>query len=97
MTVRFNFDQPRRVKRVLASSSQLSNLQLKGDQLGRNSSRSKADLSEVITLDFEGVEFEDGKKLLSPMKVSYRAAFPIHQQGEFDCHTTRIPGIARIE
>ena len=33
MTVRFNFDQPRRVKRVLASSSQLSNLKLKGGQL----------------------------------------------------------------
>ena len=94
MTVRFNFDQPRQVKRVLASSSQLSDLKLKGDQLVGTLSL-KADLSKAITLDYEGVEFEDGKKLLSPMKATYRAAFPIHQQGEYDCHTTRIPGIAK--
>ncbi|MDB4759416.1 glycoside hydrolase [Akkermansiaceae bacterium] len=94
MTVRFNFDQARRVKRVLASSDQLTGLQLKGDQLV-GTLAATADLSEAITLNFEGVEFEDGKKLLSPMKATYRAGYPIHRQGEVDCHTTRIPGIAR--
>jgi len=94
MTLRFNFDQPRRVKRVLASSSQLSDLKLKGDQLVGTLSP-KVDLSKTIVLDFQGVEFEDGEKLLSPVEASYRAAYPIHQQGEYECHTTRIPGIAK--
>ncbi|MDB4538278.1 glycoside hydrolase, partial [Akkermansiaceae bacterium] len=94
MTLRFNFDQPRRVEHVLAKSSQLSNLILKGDQLVGTLSR-ETDPGKAISLEFEGVEFEGGKKLLSPMKARYRAAYPIHRQGEVDCHTTRIPGIAR--
>lgn len=94
MTLRFNFDKPRQVKRVLASSGQLTGLSLKGDQLVGTLAEGW-DLDERIQLNFQGVEFEDGTKLLSPMKASYRAAYPIHRQGEVDCHTTRIPGIAR--
>lgn len=94
LSVRLSSNKSRRVKRVLASSPQLTGLAMKGNELV-GTLASNVDLLERIELNFQGLEFEDGTTFLYPLKASYRAAYPIHRQGEFDCHTTRIPGVAR--
>ncbi|MFT6180346.1 MAG: hypothetical protein ACI9NQ_001047 [Paracoccaceae bacterium] len=94
LSVRLNLDRSRRIKRVLASSSQLSGLAMKGEELV-GSLAADFNLGDRIELKFEGVEFDDGSRFLYPLEASYRAAYPIHRQGENDCHTTRIPAIAK--
>jgi hypothetical protein len=59
-----------------------------------------ADLRRLIPVSFGGFEFEAGERLTPdprPATHTFRAAYPIHRQGEADCHTTRIPGIARTK
>lgn len=94
LQVTLNQSSGRTVRRVLATSTQLSGFSLKGGYvvgtLGRN-----VDLTQKIELDFQGLEFEDGSILRCPLKASYRVAHPIHREGEFGCHTTRIPAIVR--
>ncbi|MCH1507780.1 MAG: glycoside hydrolase [Akkermansiaceae bacterium] len=96
LKVTLNHDRPRKVRRILATSGKLSGLQLKGDEVV-GTLAADVDLIEKIELDFQGIEFEDGSVFRSPVKASYRAAYPIHRQGDFDCHTTRIPAMARTK
>ena len=57
----------------------------------------EADLLAAITLEFLGVEFTDGTVLRAPSYHHFRAGYPIHRQGANDCHTTRIPAIAKTK
>lgn len=96
LKVTLNRVNGKKVRRVLASSEQLTGIALDGDQVV-GVLPEKTGLTEKIQLDFEGFEFEDGSVLKLPVKASYRVAFPIHLRGEFDCHTTRIPAVARTK
>ena len=87
--------QAREIKRVIATSTQLENIRLGNDLQVIGDLPKNIDLLKKIELDFRGVEFSDGSKLLAPSKHTFRAGYPIHRRGEFDCHTTRIPAIAR--
>ncbi len=108
LAVTIELDGPRTIKRVLAAGALKAlrldegsgnpaglleagshRLELSGELAGG------ADLLTPIGLDFEGLEFTDGTTLRAPGQHRFRAGYPIHQQGEHDCHTTRIPGIAR--
>ncbi|MEJ6643835.1 MAG: sialidase family protein [Akkermansiaceae bacterium] len=93
LTLSLNLDRSRKVTKILASSLQLKNLKVKGDQIV-GTLDSQVGLATKVELDFQGLEFDDGSVFEYPVKASYRAAYPLHRQGEFDCHTTRIPGVA---
>jgi hypothetical protein len=96
LKVTLNHDQPRTVRKILATSKQLTGLSVKGNEVV-GTLAADADLLEMVELDFQGIEFEDGSVFRSPMKAVFRPAYPIHRQGEFDCHTTRIPAVARTK
>lgn len=96
LRMRLNSGKGLKVRRVLASSDQLTGLKIKGDELV-GSLPGDFDLLKKVELSFEGIEFEDGSRFLSPLKATYRAAYPIHRQGGYDCHTTRIPAMVRSQ
>ncbi|MCP5536069.1 MAG: exo-alpha-sialidase [Akkermansiaceae bacterium] len=57
-----------------------------------------ADLLHRIGLRITGFTFEDGDELRVSKDPDYspaRLAHPIHKRGQHDCHTFRIPAIAR--
>lgn len=57
-----------------------------------------ADLSHRVAVQVVELGFTDGAKLELPPEKDYqprRLAYPIHKQGQFDCHTFRIPAISR--
>ena len=88
-------DSPK-IRRILAESPHLENLRFDATN---NQLVGKLppdhDLRSPIELEFLGVEFTDGSKVLTRSVHRFRAAAPIHLRGEHDCHTTRIPAIAR--
>ena len=94
LKIRLNSVEGRKVKRIMASSDQLRGLRMKGNQLV-GELPDHFDLSTEVVLYFRGLIFEDGTTFYSPVMATYRAAYPIHRQGGFDCHTTRIPAMAR--
>lgn len=64
--------------------------------------KKNADLLHLIGAQLERLEFADGQtmsgaelKNTGTVIAPRRLAYPIHRQGDFDCHTFRIPGIAR--
>jgi len=64
--------------------------------------RTKKDaaLLHRVGLQITAVHFADGSQLAVQRQPNYkgeRLAYPIHRQGEFDCHTFRIPGINRAK
>ncbi|NOX98526.1 MAG: hypothetical protein GXP30_02150 [Verrucomicrobia bacterium] len=55
-----------------------------------------ANLLHHVALQITAFHFADGSQLEVPLQANYQGqylAYPIHLQGEFDCHTFRIPGI----
>ncbi|MFK5923672.1 MAG: sialidase family protein [Verrucomicrobiota bacterium] len=55
-----------------------------------------ANLLHHVALQITAFHFADGSQLEVPLQANYQGqylAYPIHRQGEFDCHTFRIPGI----
>ncbi len=54
-------------------------------------------LNETVVTRVEKLTLADGTELkpASNTSVPLRVAYPIHHQGDFDCHTFRIPGIAK--
>ena len=92
LKVRLHQDRLSGVKRVRVDSPDLKNIRLKGDEVVGTLPHN-FDLTKKVRLSFEGFEFEEGQFLRLPIHATYRAAYSIHQQGEFDCHTTRIPGM----
>ncbi|MBK1826646.1 sialidase family protein [Haloferula rosea] len=57
------------------------------------------DTRDALTLSCTAVRFADGSifKLQPAEPSTIRLAYPIHKQGQFDCHTFRIPAIARAK
>ena len=53
--------------------------------------------SLLTKLETKGVvlKFADGGSLKTNLQATHRLAFPVHRQGEADCHTTRIPALVR--
>jgi len=108
LALTIHLEEKRTIKRILAQSS-ATDLRLDGPtgdpttELVVGSHRlelsgrlaADADLLAPIELDFDGVEFGDGTILRAPLQHRFLAGHAIHRQGEHDCHTTRIPAIAR--
>jgi hypothetical protein len=59
--------------------------------------KSSANLLHKISLQPTKYNFSDGttKKIDHISSRPQRLAYPIHKRGDYDCHTFRIPGIAR--
>ncbi len=58
--------------------------------------KKKANLLHRVGVQITGFQFADGSTLKVTADKNYQAqrlAYPIHRQGEFDCHTFRIPAI----
>lgn len=96
LKISLNSNKGLKIRRVLTNSDHLTNLKIQGEQLV-GSLPKDFDLLKEVELTFQGVEFEDGSFFRAPLKATYRAAYPIHRQGEFECHTTRIPAMARTK
>ncbi|MGJ8697854.1 MAG: exo-alpha-sialidase [Verrucomicrobiaceae bacterium] len=56
-----------------------------------------ANLDHKIGVVVESMSDSDGKVYRPKGEALQRLAYPIHHQGQFDCHTFRIPGIARAK
>jgi sialidase-1 len=57
-----------------------------------------ADLLHRVGVQISGFQFADGSQLNVAADKNYQAqrlAYPIHKQGQFDCHTFRIPAISK--
>lgn len=57
-----------------------------------------ANLLHRVGLQILSFQFADGNQLDVPTDKNHQAqrlAYPIHRQGEFDCHTFRIPAIGK--
>lgn len=57
-----------------------------------------ANLLHRVALHITAFHFADGSLLEVPLQPNYQGqylAYPIHRQGEFDCHTFRIPAISQ--
>ncbi|MFT5106200.1 MAG: sialidase-1 [Pseudoalteromonas tetraodonis] len=100
LSIELNLDEPLVIKQILATSPQLEKISFDYDSVAQKlrvlgELPPSHDLRSPIVLDFQAIEFTNGKKLLNPSTHTFRAAYPIHREGESDCHTTRIPAIAR--
>lgn len=57
-----------------------------------------ANLLHRVGVQISEFQFADGSQLKVPTDKNHQAqrlAYPIHRQGEFDCHTFRIPAISK--
>ncbi len=57
----------------------------------------RLDLTKTCRLECRSLRFADGS-ILQPEVTelpALRPAYPVHQRGQFQCHTFRIPGISR--
>ncbi|MFT5299870.1 MAG: sialidase-1 [Mariniblastus sp.] len=81
-------------------------IELKGDQTlppGKHRfrlsirSRKDAKLLNAMVVRITGLEFQNVDQLAIPASTFtvQHLAYPIHQRHQFDCHTFRIPGIAK--
>ena len=63
----------------------------------RGAIRPGTDLLHQLAITCEGFTFETGEPIIvEPGKLPpLRLAYPIHKRGQFNCHTVRIPAIAR--
>jgi sialidase-1 len=89
-------DARKQIQTTIDLQTGLHTLQLiakiKGSASLQNSIRTQ--LLSLIFTDGKGARFEIKPDEGHEVHV-LRLAAPIHRQGDFDCHTTRIPGIAR--
>ena len=96
LKIRLNSNKGLKIRRLIASSNQLTNLKLEGEYV-IGSLAGDFNLLDEVKLQFEGIEFEGGSLFRQPLEATFRAAHPIHRQGEMACHTTRIPAITRTK